>query len=573
MFFSKFQKRTALITSILALSIAIGCFVFAWTEPSSLPPLTGLYLPINTGPDYQNKLGDLGIGGGTGQDVYKLSNSAGTLKFINNAGVEKLLLGQDGALIENGNLTINGDANVATQHIPGAGVIEPKDFVDGLTDPTSVFVQGDFAYIVKGWDAMFQDRFVIFDISDPENIVTKDSIASGLSGIVDIYVQGDYAYVVSGIDNKLAIFDISNPDSIVAKGSIGGLDGPACVFVHGDFAYTVSQASFMVSASLIIFDVSNPDSIVRKDSDSTNLDTPIDVFVQGNFAYVINGGTFMTNGSFAIFDISNPDSIVSKGHINTNLSRPRSVFAKGNFAYVADQGNSRLLIFDVSNPDSIVAKDYISTNLSIPKSVFVRTTYAYVASQNNSKLVIFDVLDPDNILFLDDESANLSGPVSVFVSGFYVYVASNVNGKFCIFKLVPPDESEIINGNLSIGNNLTVDGDLTVIGVKSAKIMTSKGVRRMAAVEAPTNNFITFGSSQLSNGEARINIEPLFLETISAKKDYQVFLTAKDSCSLYVADQDKEGFLVKKSKGKQDCAFDWFLYALRKGYEDWYMEP
>jgi hypothetical protein len=571
MYFSKFQKRTALITSILALSITIGCFVFAWTEPSSLPPLTGLYLPINTGPDYQNKTGDLGIGGGTGQDVYKLSNAAGTLKFINKAGAEKLLLGQDGALIENGNLTVNGDVEVAVQHVPGTGTIVPKDFITSLDDPKSVFVQGDFAYIAQGWQAVFDDDLIIFDVSDPENIVRRGSIDTSFHDAADIYVLGDFAYVISEADHHLSIFDISNPDSIVAKDfTTTNLSNPRSVYVQGNYAYVANKGD----NGLSIFDISNPDSIVAKDYHGANLQDPRDVFVLGDFAYVVQGWICLSNDDFVIFNVSDPENIVVEGSIDTGFDGIDAVYVKGDYAYVVSADDDLLAIFDISNPAFIVAKDYDSTSLNGPKSVFVRNTYAYVVSEYG-KLVIFDILDPTNILFLDDESANLSRPLSVFVSGFYIYVVNtgmSYEG-FGIFKLVPPSESEFINGNLTIGSNLAVDGDLTVVGVKNAKIVTSEGERRMAAIEAPTVNFITFGSSQLSNGEARINIEPLFLETISAEKEYQIFLTAKDACSLYVVEQDKDGFLVKKSKGKQDCAFNWFLYALRKGYEDWYMEP
>jgi hypothetical protein len=142
--------------------------------------------------------------------------------------------------------------------------------------------------------------------------------------------------------------------------------------------------------------------------------------------------------------------------------------------------------------------------------------------------------------------------------------------------LIPNDDFTIhgdahIQGNLSVGN-LAVDGDLTVVGVKNAKIITLEGERRMAAIEAPTVNFITSGSSQLSNGEARINIEPLFLETISANHGYQILLTPRHDCDLYVAQKGNDFFVIKRFEGMEDCPFHWMLYAQRKGYEDWYLE-
>ncbi|MCK4355045.1 hypothetical protein KAW43_01670 [Candidatus Parcubacteria bacterium] len=129
-----------------------------------------------------------------------------------------------------------------------------------------------------------------------------------------------------------------------------------------------------------------------------------------------------------------------------------------------------------------------------------------------------------------------------------------------------------IQGNLNIDSCTSVAGDLAVTGVKNAKIMTSKGKRRMAAVEAPTNNFITSGSSQLFDGEARINIEPLFLETISPTYGYQILLTPRDDCGLYIAQKAENFFIIRRFEGRKDCAFNWMLFAQREGYEDWYME-
>lgn len=94
----------------------------------------------------------------------------------------------------------------------------------------------------------------------------------------------------------------------------------------------------------------------------------------------------------------------------------------------------------------------------------------------------------------------------------------------------------------------------------------------MSAVEAPTVNFVTAGSSQLSNGVAVVKIEPLFLETINTSAGYKVLLTPTDKCQLYVSEKRSDSFVVKLISGNENCTFDWFLYGVRKGYENWYME-
>ncbi len=132
--------------------------------------------------------------------------------------------------------------------------------------------------------------------------------------------------------------------------------------------------------------------------------------------------------------------------------------------------------------------------------------------------------------------------------------------------------SDAYSGFFTGGKGVKIEGDLEVTGSKNAVINTSKGERKMSAVEAPTVNFVTSGSSQLINGEVEVKIKPLFLETINTEAGYQVLLTPTDNCQLYVSDKNTDNFVVKSSSGKKDCTFDWFLYGVRKGYEDWYME-
>ena len=59
----------------------------------------------------------------------------------------------------------------------------------------------------------------IFDISDPDNIVARDSDDTNLQRPTAVAVQNNHAYVVDGDNALLQIFDVSNPDTIVSRGS------------------------------------------------------------------------------------------------------------------------------------------------------------------------------------------------------------------------------------------------------------------------------------------------------------------------------------------------------------------
>jgi hypothetical protein len=58
----KIQKLILLAIGVLAMSLAIGYFVFAWVEPTAPPPQGNVPAPINVGNASQTKAGRLGIG-------------------------------------------------------------------------------------------------------------------------------------------------------------------------------------------------------------------------------------------------------------------------------------------------------------------------------------------------------------------------------------------------------------------------------------------------------------------------------------------------------------------------------
>jgi hypothetical protein len=97
------------------------------------------------------------------------------------------------------------------------------------------------------------------------------------------------------------------------------------------------------------------------------------------------------------------------------------------------------------------------------------------------------------------------------------------------------------------------------------------GSRKVAlyAMEAPENWFEDFGSGQLSNGTARMELEPTFAQTVNTHLDYHVFLTPRGECEgLYVTDLTPTGFEVRElHHGSSSVAFDYRIVAKRKSYE------
>jgi len=120
---------------------------------------------------------------------------------------------------------------------------------------------------------------------------------------------------------------------------------------------------------------------------------------------------------------------------------------------------------------------------------------------------------------------------------------------------------------VQIGRNgdVYVVGSLSSGGTKSAVVQAGNyGHHKLYAVEAPDVRFSDEGMACLLGGTARVDLDPIFLETIEG--EYLVHVTPYGNASLYVAEIGKDYFVVKARDGNPNIAFAWRLSAHRKGY-------
>jgi hypothetical protein len=114
-------------------------------------------------------------------------------------------------------------------------------------------------------------------------------------------------------------------------------------------------------------------------------------------------------------------------------------------------------------------------------------------------------------------------------------------------------------------------------GYKPATVETqSYGSRNLYADESAEIYFFDRGSSQLTNGTCVINLDPMFLETVTINDSYpmlvQITLTA-DCKGVFVSEKTNSSFTVwELQSGTSNATFDWEVAAKRKGYEDIRME-
>ena len=122
-------------------------------------------------------------------------------------------------------------------------------------------------------------------------------------------------------------------------------------------------------------------------------------------------------------------------------------------------------------------------------------------------------------------------------------------------------------GTVSPSQMLHVNGNFVASGTKSAIVDTAHyGQRKLYAFEQASNRFADEGKAKLVNGVARVELDPIFLETI--ERDFFIHLTPYGNVSLYVAEVGRDYFVVNAQERSDEVEFVWMLTATRKGYDE-----
>jgi hypothetical protein len=102
------------------------------------------------------------------------------------------------------------------------------------------------------------------------------------------------------------------------------------------------------------------------------------------------------------------------------------------------------------------------------------------------------------------------------------------------------------DGPVQVHGDVTVFGNATVNGLKSAVVPFPDGSRRrLYCMESPESWFEDFGTGYLKNGQADVPLDAEFASVVNSD-DYHVFLSEyDDNNALYVTNRTNTGFVVR----------------------------
>ncbi len=120
--------------------------------------------------------------------------------------------------------------------------------------------------------------------------------------------------------------------------------------------------------------------------------------------------------------------------------------------------------------------------------------------------------------------------------------------------------SGYFNGNHVVAN-----------GTKTASVGTSKGNQLLYVTESPEVWFEDVGTGRLVNGEAHIEMDPLFLETvvIDAEHPMHAFIQLQGDCNGVFVETGTTGFQVRELQhGSSNAPFSYRVMAKRVHFQD-----
>ena len=386
----------------------------------------------------------------------------------------------------------------------------------------TVVIGGKTYAIVTGQMAGASSLYTIqmIDVSYPTNIVEKDSVL--VNGPAERHFLGldtftigasTYAILSTSISGGVRIYDISDPENIVSKNTMSDnaalmLKGARDVEIFTIGASTYAIVAAYLDKGVQIIDISDPENIVAKNAfsfDSVVLTHPedVEIFTIGASTYAIvtayGGGT-----GVQIIDISDPENIVAKdtmvdtGSLVLQQAKDVNVFTIGasTYAIITSSNDNGVQIIDISDPENIVSKDALvyDETLELRYSDGIDTftsgssTYAIVANggYTSGGVQTLDISDPENIVALDAETDGNNGfdmltsakDVDTFTIGASTYAivtAQESGGGVQIIKLLTTGEGLVVSKTItqSLSESIALTDSFTkTVGVSLSESIT-----------------------------------------------------------------------------------------------------
>lgn len=178
----------------------------------------------------------------------------------------------------------------------------------------------------------------------------------------------------------------------------------------------------------------------------------------------------------------------------------------------------------------------------------------------------FDFLGKDN-----NGGTTRQGQIWISSSQDFIITSNFLNRSGTVKLASYKDASSSAYTTLSANpTGVRIHGALTIDGGKARAVKTTYGTTTLNAVESADALFEDIGEGVVGeDGVCYIYIDPILLDTIDTKCNYQVFVQAYGEGNVYPVERTETYFIVNGTPGLK---FGWRLTAKQRGYENYRLE-
>lgn len=178
----------------------------------------------------------------------------------------------------------------------------------------------------------------------------------------------------------------------------------------------------------------------------------------------------------------------------------------------------------------------------------------------------FDFLGKDN-----NGGTTRQGQIWISSSQDFIITSNFLNRSGTVKLASYKDGSSSAYTTLSANpTGVRIHGALTIDGGKARAVKTTYGTTTLNAVESADALFEDIGEGVVGeDGVCYIYIDPILLDTIDTKCNYQVFVQAYGEGNVYPVERTETYFIVNGTPGLK---FGWRLTAKQRGYENYRLE-
>jgi len=218
-----------------------------------------------------------------------------------------------------------------------------------MSDPSAVFVSGDYAYISNAGSSTA--GLEIVNVANPYVPTVASIIPTGTSGNEpwNVFVQGRYAYAVDANSTTMYVIDVSSPTQPIVDSTFTLTGDASQVYVSGSYAYLSIGSDIQIVNVTNPYDLSSADILATNTGGEDCTDTSAS-YLEGNYLYVacdnyIPPATAVP-GTMEQIDVTNPYSPVITGTVVVG-AYPQTLWIQGRYAYVDDETGFTLSVFDL----------------------------------------------------------------------------------------------------------------------------------------------------------------------------------------------------------------------------------